>query len=1095
MKTYSRHLVPQWAGRARLLSLALLGAAVAAACAAETPTLRLDIQRDGNANLRIKTEDSTGRAVLEESGNLGNAARWVPAQTFGDSLVSQTGVRFYRLRLVPAPPPAASGNHLGGLVLAPGPVRLSAGEAVQFTAEGLARTPADAQWFVNNQPGGSEELGRITPLGRYVAPALRTNRVVEIRAEVVAANGDRLQAQTVAEIVAATTISPLLIPSAPGGSVESADGRAVVVVPPGALAQDTVIGVTPATVDELNALNDDETSTNDVLARVELQPDGAVFTAPVRVRVRLNQHFPPGTVLPVQLWNPAGSVWADAGVPGQVEADGITLYFDTLHFSLWRVVRLPDVSPIPAAPAITSVSPDRILEGQLRPILLRGSGLGGRIRVTAHPLGGVGSSPYLQVQQVAQAPGLNNEIAVLLKSFPDPTLPEGQSRDYTLRIRPLIGPPAMVNITIDGLNEVIVPQQDFRTIAHYGTNRILYSKISLDGGLGGGLGSNIIWQATDRVSILVGINNSDNWDRDLSREGSSGRGSTGGGVTRPLIAPGILETQPAPPGAGLGGSMFDNDFAPTATPATAGTPTRTIDFNQYQPGTFNRLYGQPGAPGIDPGLPLGYEMPLPIPGRSVLADYRAALAAELPGRDPFDFNFWSEFASEYESTREHPEGRKGQQGWPGGFVARSRGRGLSPTSRRIEAGGGGGGGGASFRRIVEPPDAEGIGLGGGSGGGGGGAVSIVAGGELVLGSSAVVNTSGGDGGSGANMIVSEFQTISPPSPSQPGIPRLRLFFDTTHALELAGHGGGGGPGGAGTIHLLAGERLTRADGFSHFRHSAGAWGWGGFLMGANSHDLARPQTWMEPIEEVPDYSEAEAAGPDFSAVPGPVTPGLRTGIQTARAVEARALNPLRQGSTVTVHGSAGQRTFALRGITPSSRFVRILLQPGTNVIAVTTLAEHSVLNRHVVVLNTPDTDGDGLSDEEEIALGYNPTQADSNNDGRSDADDWLAGSTSNFSPDDPDGDGFSTAEEISYGSDPYDPADTPLIHVQVIALPHGLRAARPVFGAAQGVPPNMSVATPQSSRAVRPVFGTAQGVPPDITVSEPQSIEVLRPVP
>ena len=66
--------------------------------------------------------------------------------------------------------------------------------------------------------------------------------------------------------------------------------------------------------------------------------------------------------------------------------------------------------------------------------------------------------------------------------------------------------------------------------------------------------------------------------------------------------------------------------------------------------------------------------------------------------------------------------------------------------------------------------------------------------------------------------------------------------------------------------------------------------------------------------------------------------------------------------------------------------------------------------------NNSDTDGDGLSDADEVDAGTDPSNSDSDNDGLLDGEEEALGTDPNNS--DTDGDGLSDADEVDAGTDP-----------------------------------------------------------------------------
>jgi hypothetical protein len=80
----------------------------------------------------------------------------------------------------------------------------------------------------------------------------------------------------------------------------------------------------------------------------------------------------------------------------------------------------------------------------------------------------------------------------------------------------------------------------------------------------------------------------------------------------------------------------------------------------------------------------------------------------------------------------------------------------------------------------------------------------------------------------------------------------------------------------------------------------------------------------------------------------------------------------------------------------------------------------------------PDADGDGLSDEQEAALGTDPDNPDTDGDGLTDFEEVGADGTYNVGVDtdplnaDTDGDGYTDGEEVAGGADPLDDQSTPV---------------------------------------------------------------------
>jgi hypothetical protein len=138
-----------------------------------------------------------------------------------------------------------------------------------------------------------------------------------------------------------------------------------------------------------------------------------------------------------------------------------------------------------------------------------------------------------------------------------------------------------------------------------------------------------------------------------------------------------------------------------------------------------------------------------------------------------------------------------------------------------------------------------------------------------------------------------------------------------------------------------------------------------------------------------------------------------------------------------------------------------------------------------------DTDGDGIPDLIELAIGLNPNKKDSFNDGINDGDrdmdnDGLsnlreiANGTDPLNPD-TDGDGWNDEVELTAGSNPLDRLSTP--RLMVVAAPT-IRVITGGLGTPGGLPANVTVAQPPL-RVFAGGLGSQGGLLANITVSRP----------
>lgn len=167
-----------------------------------------------------------------------------------------------------------------------------------------------------------------------------------------------------------------------------------------------------------------------------------------------------------------------------------------------------------------------------------------------------------------------------------------------------------------------------------------------------------------------------------------------------------------------------------------------------------------------------------------------------------------------------------------------------------------------------------------------------------------------------------------------------------------------------------------------------------------------------------------------------------------------------------------------------------------------------------------DKDGDGLPDKWEIALGYNPLVRDTNGNGINDGqEDWdLDGllnnqelqARTNLRAWDTDGDGWNDETELTSGTSPFDQtiypkwyqAAGPMVEMilpalQAPSLPLNVTVARPPLEvvlpawADPGLPPNVTVARPPISIVMPSPFGVT--LAPNTTVARPPVVIEFNP--
>lgn len=799
--------------------------------------------------------------------------------------------------------------------------------------------------------------GIISNDGLFTAPTVLRQRTNAIVRATISFPGTNL----IAEAYAAIEPSPLnrgvaLVTPVSGGVVWSEDTLARIEIPPGALPTNATISVRRRMPSEMPAAPANST----LVGGIEFGPSGTVFATPASVLVPLDRSLRPGTTLSMRVWNPQSGQWVDEGLVATVEPDGQRARALVPHFTLFGL--FGDPCALGADPVLASLTPTSILEGEERPILLQGSGLDGDVsfevvNADGSPLEGLSHGPLVRARlSPIQEDGTRAAFMLDCPVLPD--LAEGSTRTILVRVHRCGGPVSSLPLQITGLAEFNAAAYAPGSPGERTTN--LYSEIIVDHDLVGIRRDIVDLQATRRVVIGSHV--------DLS-------GRRGMDATR------------YQPGFGVEGGLRGGVHGGRYSPGTNAPFSALYEM----PGRKLR-YGFGGARGADLLNPFDFGDRLECLGDDALACFQE-LIAELAA-DPFD---------ELEDAPENferllasiPDGRRGHPGlWHGApdywFTLRTSGViSSNPRFERAFGPGSGGGGGGSSGRILGSFNST---LGGGAGGEGGGAIRFLSARDLVFNGS--IRAVGGDGGAGST------------------------------GGDFSGGGGGGGGGGA--VRLIAGRTVSTSPtavietrggfsgrgGFTTFIRSIGF----GLMIEMPYSEHTEPAAGMAVTEGAPFPEEQFGNLVTASNVLTVVTrrdPALFLRDSTG----AVGLNPNRPYVVVQkADGSASRRCYLY---TRGNEFlVKLILFPGANVVEIGTQGEE-LRNRHIVCLSGNDSDSDGLSDLDELALGSNPNASDSDGDGLGDIDEVATG-TSPASAD-TDGDLLPDVDEARLGSLATDP--------------------------------------------------------------------------
>ena len=122
-----------------------------------------------------------------------------------------------------------------------------------------------------------------------------------------------------------------------GGSVTDNSGVSVI-VPPGALAEEAIIGVEGIPLVE-QLPGQVPSPILDFVGGASLGPDGILFDVPVTVVVPISRQLDEGDLLPVLVWGEARNAWIESTSSAVVLTGGLSAQFETDHFSTFTIFR------------------------------------------------------------------------------------------------------------------------------------------------------------------------------------------------------------------------------------------------------------------------------------------------------------------------------------------------------------------------------------------------------------------------------------------------------------------------------------------------------------------------------------------------------------------------------------------------------------------------------------------------------------------------------------------------------------------------------------------------------------------------------------
>ncbi len=844
-------------------------------------------------------------------------------------------------------------EHIALTPSADDPLEVSVGGTASFSAVvGSAREDLSVTWRVNDIAGGNATVGTISAAGVYTAPAaIPASATVQITASLVA------EATVVSPDTPVTILPPPATPGAAlvlasrGGTVVSEDLLTQVSIPPGALAANATITARPLAPSELpnSGLG------RRTLGGVEFGPSGTVFSSPVTITIPLTVARAPGTALRCRFYIPASGTFVDEGTVATVNSSGTSAVASISHFS----IIIPD-EPMPAFPPVTAptligISPGEVEEGARVPLRVTGTGLSGDLRVEIRRADG-SLVPDMSTGTLVTSGGSAGFIidpTIINENEPMGLPPfDSGTREYRVRLVRAHDASLFAEIpfNVRGLPEFVVAAgANPPALVNPPTMRV--SRVDIGAGAHVRVASGQLrLDSLGPVRVLGTIDATGERGADgdhltpgaaSATGGAGGKGrfeddvySSGGGVFR----------FPKPENFGQHG----NDPVGEGFPAPYQGMTRALDAQTRAP------RGLGGIPADNAGIDLGAVI-------GTIAECVLTIGIACPAAV-------AQLAAQVDDVITIADG--GLTGNPG--------LGAPAFSAMPRPGGGGGGGAGRFE--VSIPLLGGVTVYGGSGGSGGvGGASVELRSARVIsgggGSSPMVDVRGGNGGNGSK--------------------RSGLLIEGPLGVDIyededvpAFSGGGGGGGRSGTISITAAEGFFVDSEEARLRTGGGNGGRGGVVDYDMENDRIRSAYEYSPAGNGETFRATTFHRPFFPAGTFAAQVRGRAMLHVVSGLASELSHP-----TITVQSGAQMRTIVPVFNPATERFeADVLLYPGFNIVRETGFSSFDPLG------NTPrflvlgdDADNDGLTTDDEAALGTDPNVADTDADGVNDGSEVLAG--------------------------------------------------------------------------------------------------------